>query len=74
MRGGGGLVMVGGQNSFVAGGYAGTPLASVLPVELDGTPGATSADTSSFVPDWTPEGRAAPVSYTHLDVYKRQTP
>ena len=27
VRGGGGLVMVGGQNSFVAGGYAGTPLA-----------------------------------------------
>ena len=37
VRGGGGLVMVGGQNSFVAGGYAGTPLARVLPVELDGT-------------------------------------
>jgi uncharacterized membrane protein len=61
VRGGGGLVMVGGQNSFVAGGYAGTPLASVLPVELDGAPGATSADTSSFVPDWTAEGRAAPL-------------
>ena len=27
VRGGGGLIMVGGQNSFVAGGYAGTPLA-----------------------------------------------
>jgi uncharacterized membrane protein len=61
VRGGGGLVMVGGQNSFVAGGYAGTPLASVLPVELDGAPGATSADTSPFVPDWTSEGRAAPL-------------
>ena len=31
--------MVGGQNSFVAGGYAGTPLATVLPVELDGSRG-----------------------------------
>jgi uncharacterized membrane protein len=61
VRGGGGLVMVGGQNSFVAGGYAGTPLASVLPVELDGAPGATSADTSPFVPEWTAEGRAAPL-------------
>ena len=38
VRGGGGLVMVGGQNSFVAGGYAGTPLAEVLPVALDGAP------------------------------------
>jgi uncharacterized membrane protein len=61
VRGGGGLVMVGGQNSFVAGGYAGTPLGEVLPVQLDGSPGATSADTSPFVPDWTAEGRTAPL-------------
>jgi uncharacterized membrane protein len=74
VRGGGGLVMVGGQNSFVAGGYAGTPLASVLPVELDGTPGATSADTSSFVPDWTPEGRAAPLLSLLRDVVGDELP
>jgi uncharacterized membrane protein len=61
VRGGGGLVMVGGQNSFVAGGYAGTPLADVLPIDLDGSSSATSADTSPFVPQWTPEGRAAPL-------------
>jgi uncharacterized membrane protein len=61
VRGGGGLVMVGGPNSFVAGGYAGTPLAAVLPVQLDGSAGATSADTSPFVPEWTAEGRTAPL-------------
>ncbi len=61
VRSGGGLVMVGGRNSFVAGGYAGTPLADVLPVELDGSPRATSADTSPFVPEWTTEGRTAPL-------------
>jgi uncharacterized membrane protein len=61
VRGGGGLVMVGGQNSFVAGGYARTPLAQVLPVDLDGSPTADGADTSAFVPEWTPEGRAAPL-------------
>jgi uncharacterized membrane protein len=61
VRNGGGLVMVGGNNSFVAGGYAGTPLADVLPVELDGSRGGTSADTMSFVPKWTPEGLAAPL-------------
>jgi uncharacterized membrane protein len=61
VRGGGGLVMVGGQNSFVAGGYARTALAQVLPVELDGSPNADAADTSGFVPDWTEEGRAAPL-------------
>jgi uncharacterized membrane protein len=60
VRGGGGLVMVGGQNSFVAGGYAGTPLADVLPIDLDGSANA-SADTSPFVPDWTAEGRVAPL-------------
>jgi uncharacterized membrane protein len=58
---GGGLIMVGGPNSFVAGGYAATPLGEVLPVSLDGTPGATAADTAPFVPAWTDEGRAAPM-------------
>lgn len=61
VRHGGGLVMVGGQNSFVAGGYAGTPLADVLPVEIDGSPGAPSADTAPFQPEWTPEGVSAPL-------------
>jgi uncharacterized membrane protein len=61
VRGGGGLVMVGGQNAFVAGGYAGTPLAEVLPVDLDRSRDATSADTSVFGPQWTEEGRAAPL-------------
>ena len=61
VRNGGGLIMVGGPNSFVAGGYAGTPLGQVLPVTLDGSPGATAADTAPFVPQWTEQGRAAPV-------------
>jgi uncharacterized membrane protein len=61
VRSGGGLVMVGGPNSFVAGGYAGTPLAGVLPVALDGAQGSTAADTASFVPEWTAAGRTAPL-------------
>ncbi len=61
VRAGGGLIMVGGQNAFVAGGYAGTPLADVLPVQLDGSSGATAADVSSFVPVWTEAARAAPL-------------
>ncbi len=61
VRAGGGLIMVGGQNSFVAGGYANTPLAEVLPVSLDGTPGATAADVANVTPAWTEEGRAAPL-------------
>lgn len=61
VRAGGGLIMVGGTNSFVAGGYAGTPLADVLPVALDGSPGATAADTAPFVPSWTEQGKEAPL-------------
>ncbi len=61
VKAGGGLIMVGGQNSFVAGGYANTPLADVLPVTLDGAPGATAADVASLVPVWTEDGRAAPL-------------
>jgi len=58
---GGGLIMVGGPNSFVAGGYADTPLSDVLPVALDGTPGATAADPAMFTPVWTDVGRVAPL-------------
>ena len=61
VRRGGGLVMVGGENSFVAGGYAGTPLADVLPIALDGSASASSADRTPFVPEWTPEGLSSPV-------------
>jgi uncharacterized membrane protein len=61
VRSGGGLIMVGGPNAFVAGGYAGTPLADVLPVELDGSNAATAADTAAFVPLWTEQGKVAPM-------------
>jgi uncharacterized membrane protein len=74
VQSGGGLVMVGGENSFVAGGYAGTPLARVLPVALDDGPGATSADTAPFEPQWTPEGKAAPLLAPLRDVVGNQLP
>jgi uncharacterized membrane protein len=61
VRTGGGLVMVGGPNSFVAGGYAATPLADVLPVHLDATQGSSAADPAPFVPDWTSLGKDAPL-------------
>jgi uncharacterized membrane protein len=64
VRNGGGLIMVGGDNAFVKGGYANTPLGSstgVLPVLLDGTPGATPADVTPFTPGWTEAGRMAPM-------------
>jgi uncharacterized membrane protein len=58
---GGGLIMVGGENAFVAGGYAGTPIADVLPIGLDGSRRTMSADTSEFTPEWTQQGLDAPI-------------
>jgi uncharacterized membrane protein len=40
---GGSLLMLGGQESFVPGGYRNTPLARVLPVSLDDRPSSSSA-------------------------------
>lgn len=61
VKSGGGLIMVGGPTAFLRGGYAGSPLASVLPVELDESRGATADDATPFVPRWTDQGRAAPL-------------
>ncbi len=74
VRAGGGLIMVGGQNSFVAGGYADTPLAEVLPVTLDGSPGATAADVASLIPAWTDDGRAAPLLAPLRDMAGEELP
>ncbi|WP_146652587.1 glutamine amidotransferase [Labilithrix luteola] len=74
VRAGGGLIMVGGQNSFVAGGYAGTPLADVLPITMDGSPGATAADVANVVPAWTDEGRSAPLLAPLREVASEELP
>lgn len=58
VRAGGGLIMVGGPAAFMGGGYAGGPLAEVLPVTLpeQGAP----FDTEPFEARITEAGRAAP--------------
>ena len=56
---GGGLLMLGGRNAFAEGGYACTPLADVIPVELD--PEAARSNEPYFVeltPEITPAGRS----------------
>lgn len=59
---GGGLIMVGGPDSFVPGHYAATPLARVLPVELPPFDRRTQGiDLSTFIPRFTEAGRMAPV-------------
>ncbi|HTQ05134.1 MAG TPA: glutamine amidotransferase [Polyangiaceae bacterium] len=59
VRSGGGLIMVGGPSAFSGGGYAGSPLERVLPVELPRT--GEPYDLRTFVPAYTAAGRVAPV-------------
>lgn len=58
---GGGLVMVGGAGSFSDGGYAGSDLARVLPVKLEGQRGGQNVDQVRAVPRVTAQGAAAPM-------------
>lgn len=64
VHGGGGLVMLGGALSFSSGGYAGTPVAEALPVEL--LPSFRSSrdliDASYFQPQLTRQGKIHPVT------------
>lgn len=56
---GGGLILVGGQTGFSSGGYAGSEVGEILPVELPLTGDLTTR--TAFVPDYTAAGRAAPL-------------
>jgi hypothetical protein len=60
---GGGLLLLGGRRSFSEGGYAGTPLADVMPVVLAGN---ATGDSVSFLADLTasltPEGASHAVT------------
>jgi uncharacterized membrane protein len=56
---GGGLILVGGPSAFVGGGYAGSDLERVLPVELN--PRLAAFDPGEFVPRVTDAGRLTPV-------------
>ena len=58
---GGGLIMVGGLNAFAAGGYAGTPMESVLPVSLVRDYTRPPIDNTPFVPQYTAAGKGTPV-------------
>lgn len=66
---GGGLAMIGGDLSFTSGGWADTPVADVLPVELypDG-PADKLIDLTPFRMQLTPEGRAHPLTALKLDL------
>jgi hypothetical protein len=79
---GGGLAMIGGDLSFSLGGYAHTPVADVLPVEIPESeelssgipslgkplPASALADLAPFRLQLTAEGRAHPITALKLDL------
>lgn len=56
---GGSFMMIGGTDAYEDGWYAGTPIATILPVRLGGAP---AWDGAEFRPRLTPEGRRHPVT------------
>ena len=68
---GGGLLLLGGRRAFGEGGYAGTPLADVMPVELEG---AAVPDSLTFFADLsvllTPAGQSHAVAQLTTDPAK----
>ncbi|MDY6913538.1 MAG: glutamine amidotransferase [Planctomycetota bacterium] len=56
---GGGLLMLGGHNSFGPGGYGGTDIEAALPVAVGGRSGGQ--ETTPFIPQLTAAGAAHPV-------------
>ena len=59
VNGGGGLLMIGGRNSFGPGGYGGTEIAGLLPVEVG--PKSIGQEPLEFLPMFTAAGEAHPV-------------
>lgn len=55
---GSGFIMLGGQSSFGPGGYAGTPIEQLLPVQVGARDAAQ--EKTEFVPQITPAGEAHP--------------
>lgn len=59
VNGGGGFLMIGGDQSFEDGWYSGTALAEILPVRLGGAP---AWDEAEFRPRLTEQGRVHPIT------------
>jgi len=64
VREGGGLAMLGGEQAFAAGGYAGTPLEEVLPVKMDRAPSVMSLPIRFQI---TRQGLRHPVTMLHFN-------
>jgi uncharacterized membrane protein len=75
---GGGLLMIGSDQSFAEGGYAGTAVADVLPVALDPAAGQAGAERAAPPFQWlkvdvTPLGAAQPVTQLAPDPADNET-
>ena len=66
-----GLVMIGGYNSFGPGGYEGTPMEEVLPVQVG--PRSVGQETMPFVLKLTPEGANHPIFFGTKDFFEYQS-
>jgi hypothetical protein len=69
-QGGGGFLMVGGDLSFSHGGYDGTPVDEILPVELN--EGLDTIDLKDFQPQLTPQGLTHPITSLDYDPERNQ--
>ncbi len=70
---GGGLAMIGGDLSFSLGGYARTPVADVLPVDLgEEALAERMIDAAPFRMQLSPEGRGHPLTALRLDVKQNE--
>ncbi len=67
VRDGGGFVMIGGDRSFASGGYSGTAVADVLPVQLPAGRAADLIDETSFRPNLTAAGQRHPITRLEFD-------
>ncbi|MBE3071054.1 MAG: hypothetical protein IMZ66_12535, partial [Planctomycetes bacterium] len=66
-----GLLMIGGYNSFGPGGYEGTPMEEMLPVQVG--PRSIGQETTPFVLKLTPEGANHPIFYGTRDFFQYQS-
>lgn len=68
---GGGLLMLGGRRAFSEGGYAGTPLADVMPIVVEG---AATGDSVSFLADLAPQLTPAGTNHAVTQVPSKDKP
>ncbi|TVR01218.1 MAG: hypothetical protein EA398_10285 [Deltaproteobacteria bacterium] len=70
VEGGGGFLMIGGEQSFASGGFAGTEVERILPVRLPS--GGTLIDRAAFRPALTDAGQRHPITRVEFDARRNE--